>query len=231
MHDEYRTLFPVDRAVGPLDTILATAVVDWSAAAANGATLGWALQAAGATAGADTTNRAIVFRVLGVLRLASAAPVSVTDDLRAYGWGVEELHSLMAWRKADRFPETVCRLGELYKAVSGAGGPDSALLWHALTAVVSAGPAGLTDLQALRWVQVFVPERPTWVPRVGWAMRFADDNAAVLQEWVPVAGPDGWLWAAAGYTPAETRVLLGLPEAHPNRPGPDQLAVMAALQK
>ena len=61
-------------------------------------------------------------------------------------------------------------------------------------------------------------------------MRFADDNAAVLQEWVPAAGPDGWAWAAAGYTPAETRMLLALPETDPNRPGPDQLAVMAALQ-
>ena len=52
--------------------------------------------------------------------------------------------------------------------------------------------------------------------------------------WAAVFGPDGHSqarpWHTAGYTPAETRVLLAFPVGHPDRPTDEQLAVMAALR-
>ena len=52
-----------------------------------------------------------------------------------------------------------------------------------------------------------------------------------IVRWVSVAGPEGWVWVSAGYTIDQARELLGLPVGHPDRPGPDQLAVMAALRE
>ena len=76
--------------------------------------------------------------------------------------------------------------------------------------------AGLTDTQTARWIAV------------SGDLSFGTFESRI-DEWVAAAGPDGWAWAAAGYTPAETQVLRALPDPDPGRPGPDQLAVMAAL--
>ena len=56
-----------------------------------------------------------------------------------------------------------------------------------------------------------------------------------LLAWVEAFGPDQWAaavpWFAAGYTPGQAATLLTFPVEHPDRPGPDQLAVMAALRE
>ena len=208
----------------------------WQTAVEHGATLRWALQAADMTADEAVADSDVAFLVLHSLWLATEIPVSAIDGLLAAGWSLTEMTHLMGKKGYEDlidggFPNTVRRLSALHQIAPGIGGPDGALLWHALTAVLSAGPAGLTDLQALRWLQTFASsDRKFWVPRVVLAVSSADNNAEVLREWVSAAGPDGWLWAAAGYSRRMTRVLRGLPVGHPDRPGPDQLAVMAALR-
>ena len=100
--------------------------------------------------------------------------------------------------------------------------------------------AGLDDPTVLVWKGTLQgwdfgePVRywPLALPR-GWTPAGPEAKSwtrAVLKRWVTAAGPDGWAWAAAGYTPDETEVLRALPETHPDRPGPDQLTVMAALR-
>ena len=209
----------------------------WQTAVEHGATLKWALQAADMTADEAVADSDVAFLVLHSLWLATEIPVSAIDELLAVGWTLTEMTYLMGKKGYEDlvdggFPNTVRRLSALHQVAPGLGGPDGGLLWQVLAAVMSAGPAGLTDLQALRWLQTFASsDRKFWVPRIVLAVSFADENAEVLQEWVAAAGPDGWAWAAAGYTPDETEMLLALPETDPDRPGPDQLAVMAALRQ
>ena len=208
---------------------------EWQTAVEHGATIAWAVRVPGPAADADRVPRVAAFQVWKVLRLGFAVPVSIIDELIAYGWTVQELYDLMGKKGYEDligggFPNTVRRLSALHQVAPGLGGPDGGLLWQVLAALMSAGPAGLTDPQALRWLQALVPPCRSW-SRFGLAVSLAEDNAEVLQEWVRAAGPDGWSWPEAGYTPDQARMLLGLPETHPDRPGPDQLAVMAALRE
>ena len=69
-----------------------------------------------------------------------------------------------------------------------------------------------------------------WGPHVQDPL-WTEHDTESLTAWVRLAGPDGWVWVAAGYTHDQARTLLALPETHPDRPGPDQLAVMAALRE
>ena len=207
----------------------------WQTAVEHGATLKWALQAADMTADEAVADSDVAFLVLHSLWLATEIPVSAIDELLAVGWTLTEMTYLMGKKGYEDlvdggFPNTVRRLSALHQVAPGLGGPDGGLLWQVLAALMSAGPAGLTDPQALRWLQALVPPCRSW-SRFGLAVSLAEDNAEVLQEWVRAAGPDGWSWPEAGYTPDQARMLLALPETHPDRPGPDQLAVMAALRE
>ena len=233
LQDEYRALFPGVPPGAPTSTEV------WQSAAGHGATLQWALQADERLIGGPRVL-AGAFRVGWALRLASAVPVSVIDELLGAGWTLNELLRLMcktgierpseSFPETEGFPETARRLGALHQVAPELGGPDGSLLWHALAAVLSADPVGLTDLQALRWLQVLMPETPFRASGYfAWLDRARYDPQ--LQGWVLAAGPDGWAWLMAGYTPDQARVLRGLPETHPDRPGPDQLTVMAALQQ
>ena len=91
---------------------------------------------------------------------------------------------------------------------------------------------GMTVQQATGWADGLgatlldrAEQEPSWD---------AAETETELLAWIRAFGPDRWTavasWEAAGYTPEQTRVLLGLPETHPDRPGPNQLAVMAALR-
>ena len=209
---------------GTLATVGPNSATEWESAAAHGATLGWALQTAGATADQAVTDGRVGYLVLGALRLASAAPVGDTGGLLADGWTLNELSELMSWTGAAGYPKTVRQLKALHRAVLDTGGPGNDFVWHAGAAVLTAVQAKLTDLQAFRWLQAIDrgSEYFGWLDHIRLAPR--------LKEWAAAAGPDGWAWAAAGYSPEQARVLLGLPETHPDRPGPEQLAVMAALR-
>ena len=248
LRHEYQELFPhqqPDRSPGG---------ARWKAAAANGATLQWALRTAGTTAGEVTADTYTASWVGGALRLAVEVPVTVIDELLVDGWHLTEIYYLLERTNGRRFiiggfAETVRRLRMLHQTAPETGEPDGRSLWQALAAVIFADPAGLTDLQALRWVQVLAPGSvlrtvlttglqalaPSglefFTPRVAMSIVFVDDNTKVLQEWVASAGPDGWAWPAAGYTPEQARLLLALPKTDPDRPGPDQLKVMAALRQ
>ena len=221
---EYSKLFP-----GP-DSTSHYNNIGWQMAAVNGATLRWARCAAGQVEGLILPTTAL--RVRWALLLAAAVPVDLIDGLLGDGWTLTELASLLYNLPDDGFPETARRLSALHQAVPGTGGLDGELLSRALAAVLSAGPAGLTDLQALRWLQQLAPSMKG-IPRVELAISLVEEaaTASALREWAAAAGPDGWAWLMAGYTPAETRVVLALPVGHPDRPGPDQLAVMAALRE
>ena len=206
----------------------------WQAAATHGATLGWALRVADTTL--SDVNLREATEVRWALQIAASVPVDVIDGLLAESWTPGELSSLLHNLPGSNFLDTARRLRDLHKAAPESGEPDGRPLWQALTAVVSAGPAGLTDLQMLRWLQVLTLRQPPTrttrgIPRVILAISLAENLPKVLQEWVVAAGPDGWALAAAGYSQDEARLLLALPETHPDRPGPDQLAVMAALQQ
>ena len=198
--------------------------IRWRAAARRGATFEWALRAAGLNEDGAAGRREHSFLVGWALRLAATIPVTVIDGLLADGWPLTEL----AWLAVphDRFfPDTARRLVALHQAAPETSGANNALRWHAVAAVLAVDPSGLTDLQALRWLQVIMPEWEGFGS--GCLSRWFDP----LLRWVEAAGPDGWAWAAAGYTPDQTRVLLALPETDPARPGPEQLTVMAALQQ
>ena len=204
----------------------------WRAAAASGATFEWALQAAGATVDEAAINQSRSTPVGWALQIAAAIPVSVADGLLMYGWtvaGLNDLMTLPSTKKPDvDFPETAWRLTALHRVAPETCGADYELLWRAFMAICTAGNARLTDLQALRWLQVLEPRWSRWnTEGFVWLNQV---YAETLREWVSAAGPEGWAWPAAGYTPDQTRVLLALPETHPDRPGPDQLAVMAALR-
>ena len=207
----------------------------WRSAASHGATLQWALQTPGETIDDDATYMR-PFLSGKAIRLAATVPIDVIDGLFADGWTLTELYDLK-WKSGpelpDGFSETARRLRELYEAAPGAGGPDGALRWHALAAVMSADRTGLTDLQALRWLQVLPPDgRAKWASPVDLAsLSLTDNSQRQRQKWVEAVGCDGWGWAAAGYTPDEARALRVLPAGHPDKPGPDQLAVMAALRE
>ena len=178
-------------------------------------------------------SRSTSTQVGWALQIAAAIPVSVADGLLMYGWTVAGLNELMTWPAAKKpdggFPETARRLTALHRVAPETCGADYELLWPAFMAICTAANAGLTDLQALRWLQVLEPRWPRWTLRgFVWLDPVYAEN---LQKWVSAVGPDGWAWHAAGYTLAETQVLSGLPGGHPDRPGPDQLAVMAALRE
>ena len=225
---EYRALFPH----AFLTTIPAGSMHGWQPAAVNGATVGWALRTAGTTADGAAASQGLAFLVLRALRLASAAPVGVTDGLLADGWTLNELSDLMAWAGTGSFPETARRLGVLHRTVSGFAGPTGAaieLRWHTGAAVLTAVNAGLTDLQTFRWLQVLMPGWESWDSGY-FSWLDPEFTESRLRGWVAAAGPDGWPWAAAGYTSDQARALLALPVGHPGRPGGNQLAVMAALR-
>ena len=226
MRRQYQKTFP-----GAPKGRVPTSAVLWRAAARNGATLGWALRAAEATANTNTSRLGSSRDVGRALRLATAVPIGVIDGLLMYGWTVAGLYDLMtlpATKKPDvGFPEMARRLGALYRAVSETGRSDGKLLpWHAVMAVLAARETDLTDLQALRWLQVLLPN-----PGVRLLWGEYERVAPRLRGWGLAVGPEGWAWPAAGYTPEQAQTLLALPETHPERPGPDQLAVMAALRE
>ena len=200
--------------------------IRWRAAARRGATFEWALRAAGPNEDGAAGRREHSFLVGWALRLAATIPVSVIDGLLAHGWTPAILVGLLAGPDDRVFPETARRLVALHQAAPETSGANNALRWHAVAAVLAADHVDLTDLQALRWLQVITPEWEGFGS--GCLSRWLDP---LLREWVEAAGPDGWAWAAAGYTPDETEVLLALPETDPARPGPEQLTVMAALQQ
>ena len=241
LRQEYQALFPDAKAIISLDrsrilgrgqkpspdtrkkAVLVRSTHGWQSAVSHGATLGWALQTAGASSGSE-------FVVLNALCLASAGPIEVTDELFATGWTLSELSALMSWTGTAGFLGSALRIRDLHRAVPEISGPHRDPRWHAGATVLTATPEGLTDLQALRWLQA-IP-CASLNQSLGFGMWIgAACGARGLQEWLTVVGSDGWEWAAAGYTLDETRVLLALPETHPDRPGPDQLAVMAALRQ
>ena len=214
-----------------MKSIAVNSATEWQTIAEHGVTITWVVQmSAPASAPRDAA-----FQVRKVLRLGFAVPVNIIDELITHGWTVTELADLMSWVEftvgTTTFPETVRRLRELHGAAPGIGGGGRRTLWHALAALMSAGPAGLTDLQALRWFQVLAQKTFDGVSQVDIAMILSEKDQQNIQEWSVVTGPEGWVWPAAGYTLDEARLLLALPETHPDRPGPDQLAVMAALQQ
>ena len=222
---KYQALFPRHLA-----TIVSDSADVWRAAVTHGATLEWAIRTAGTTASDTAVSQPAAFRVRWALLLAAAVPVDLIDGLLGDGWVLTELASLLHTLPDGGFPETARRLSALCKAAPGIGGPDGDLMWHAAAAVAAAGPAELTDLQALRWIQVIDSGKANWASGfVAW--RDPGCRATWLQRWVRGAGPDGWVWAGAGYTPDEARVLRALSVGHPDRPGPEQLAVMAALRQ
>ena len=219
LRQQYLKMFPGSVAA------YTNSATEWESAAAHGATLGWALQTASATADQAVTDRRAGYLVRGALRLASAAPVGDTDGLLADGWTLNELSELMSCTGAAGYPKTARQLKALHQAVLDTGGSGNDFVWHAGAAVLTAVQAKLTDLQAFRWLQAI--DRGS--EYFGWLDQLR--LAPQLKEWAAAAGPDGWAWAAAGYSPEQARELLALPETDPARPGPEQLVVMAALRQ
>ena len=216
---------------GALPTVGPDSKAEWKAAAAHGATLNWALRATNTNVNVTATPDLVAGQRVGrTLRLASVVPISVIDELLADGWTPSELSSLRHRTGTRSFSETARHIIALNRAVPGIGGTGCGLRVQVAAAVMSAGSVNLTDLQMLRWLQALGPAVATGQDSGYFAFLDPPRAGSRLQEWLAAAGPDGWAWAAAGYTPAETQVLLGLPETHPNRPGPEQLAVMAALR-
>ena len=231
LEHEYREMFPRHH---PNELIGA----EWQSASAHGATLGWAWRVADET---DVTEKFKLYLVRRALRIASETPVDIIDGLLAVGWTLIDLTDLSDLFGLDRSDDgqlddstgIARRLLELHRAAPGIGGPDGRMLWCALAAVMTAGQASLTDLQTLRWLQALVPSKQSgWASPSSLAKNLDLDGGILelIQEWVLGAGPDGWLWPTAGYTIDEARVVLALPAGHPDRPGPEQLAVMAALR-
>ena len=227
---EYREMFPGHH---PNELIGA----EWQSASAHGATLEWAWRVADAAA---VTEKFRLYLVRCALRIASEIPVDIIDGLLWYGWtliDLSDLSDLFGLNRSDdgRLDSTgiARRLLELHRAVPGIGGSDGSTLWCALAAVMTVGQAGLTDLQTLRWLQALVPsEQRSWTSQFSLAKNLDLDGGILelIQEWVLGTGPDGWLWPTAGYTINEAQVVFALPAGHPDRPGPEQLAVMAALR-
>ena len=202
----------------------------WRAAAAHGATFEWALRTAGTNT--DDVIYLKASRVARATRLAAVVPVGVIDGLLASGWTLNDLNDLRCRTGKGHsagvgFGETASRVAALHRVAPEDCGPGRGLRWNAVAAVLDSKQAGLTDRQALRWIRVVAPTEWT---RWYFLWSGPEEINPYLRGWVGVAGPDGWLWPAAGYTPDQARMLLGLPETHPDRPGPDQLAVMAALR-
>ena len=218
---------------GTLATVGPDSVNEWQAAVGHGATLDWALRTANEVIGG--VSQVSAFSVGRALRLASVVPVEAIEGLLVDGWDLIELTDLtdlMDWTDAALSAAGFLVIVRRIKALNpAAAGSDVVLFWHAVAAVLSSGPAGLTDLQALRWLQVLANKTVGWVSQVVLAVSLTDSAQRCLREWAAAAGPDGWGWLMAGYTPEEAAALRELPETHSDRPGPDQLAVMAALRQ
>lgn len=204
----------------------------WQAAAVNGATIGWALRAGVKNLSGLVVSSDASFRVQAALRLASSVPTDLIDELLGSWWTLADLNDLMREANYSRFrqtfSETARRVAALHRAAPNLSGPVSGLQWNAVAAVLTATNENLTDLQALWWLRTLMPTE--WNR---WYFLWPDPENINphLREWVGVTGPEGWAWAAAGYTLDQAQVVLALPIGHPDRPGPDQLAVMAALQQ
>ena len=226
LQDEYRETFP-NQPPGGL-----TRAGGWRAAAAHGATFEWALRTAGTNT--DDVIYLKASRVARATRLAAAVPVDVIDGLLASGWTLNDLNDLRCRTGKGHsagvgFGGTARRVAVLHRVAPEDCGPGRDLRWNAVAAVLDSKQAGLTDLQALRWMRVVAPT--AWTKWHLYPGPGSENINPYLREWVGVAGPDGWVWPAAGYTLNETRVLRALPGGHPDQPGPDQLAVMAALRQ
>ena len=180
-------------------------------------------------------------------RVGRGFPFAVLEAGAEAGWGMNEtdiVYERLVRQVADE-------LRERSRQIPGIGGETTeetfvvAVRWagrqfgqeKTADMVLLQLMTGLPVAVAARWVGVLRPTgrnqklRPARWTKTGSRVTAAEELEAEMSGWVAVAGPDGWMWAAAGFTLAETRVLSGLPETDPGRPGPDQLAVMAALRE
>ena len=96
-------------------------------------------------------------------------------------------------------------------------------LWEITVDLVAADRTGMADSDVRRWRAATGWGQPIQIGML-------NELCAHARRWTKAAGPSAWAWAAAGYSLVETTALAALPAGHPDRPGPDQLAVMAALQ-
>lgn len=67
---------------------------------------------------------------------------------------------------------------------------EAIIFWEAM------GDLGVAEAEALDWLNAGLPPVP------------GDGLRADVAAWRAAAGPDGWLYAAAGFSPAEVRHLL-----------------------
>ena len=176
--------------------------------------------------------------------IASGVPFAVFEAGARAGWEQDVVVSNYSWfvrpawyefQKPHPDDQTTGPAGSrLYtETVTGHGqrlGPDRTADTFLLMILT-----GLTATDACGWVialadgpgpNPFFPPISTAQKRTRAIEMFVED----VRRWVTATGPDGWVWPTAGYTLDQARLLLALPVGHPDRPGPDQLAVMAALR-
>ena len=172
--------------------------------------------------------------------IADGYPVGVFSRFAGHGYSACDLHDLVRMedfgelRAADN-PARLVRLLDAMDMFAGISGSFLAAVrtashrdwvWSGdanyVCACLTVGEtAGLTDTQTVRWTVRWTDTAEKVIP---------SGLRGQLGKWLASTGPDGWMWAAAGYTPEQMAVLVTLPLGHPDRPTDDQLTVMAALR-
>ena len=202
--------------------------IDWDAAARSGATIRSARRASGyvrMNAWGLVAAPAVGF-VAALTVASTGCPPALLDRFCDQGGDPEFAVETLREGLADR---TVA--WHLYRRFGTELVLHTKLVVTAVTLRLVA--TGMTVQQATGWADGL---GATLLDRAGQEPNWDDaaETETELLAWVRTLGPDRWTavasWEAAGYTPEQTVALLGLPETHPDRPGPDQLTVMAALR-
>ena len=206
--------------------------LDWDALAAAGATTEWVSEHMTGP-GRDISFCLPVSGVLGTIRgvshgITPAMQTALAEHgMKWWNLGADYAEVCRQRRRKPESPDVWAR-----RFLDGREGLKQAGCLDG-NSVVSSWPVAV-DWALQITGQYGIPDRTMgrWAAALHWDYETdsAFEQAVLLDQWMGLVGADGWAWPAAGFTPDEARALLALPETDPGRPGPDQLAVMAALR-